>query len=244
MTPPTRAKVMYPALILAAEMLVVLAFYLITEDAGRGPVAWLNLAVCMVVLLVDTSVILLFSRPIPEFSAKIPSIAILWFLDAFYTAAALGIMLCSWQLAIEFRFQLLAQLAILLVACGVVLTSMHATEHAANVENEERGLFANLHTLRDGMKSLMAQMSRLPIPSALTEKMSRCAEDVRYMAPSKNERALELDSQLLRVIHETETCLTNQSLAQVSEGDLRDSIAKLLEELTFLIQQRKACGIE
>jgi hypothetical protein len=115
MTKQVSAKGMYPLLILAGELLVVAGFYLITESTGRAPVAWLNLAVCMLVFLIDTSGPLLFARSTTEFSVKIPSLGILWFLAVFYTAASLGVILAGWQWAIEFRFQLLAQLAILLV---------------------------------------------------------------------------------------------------------------------------------
>jgi hypothetical protein len=121
---------------------------------------------------------------------------------------------------------------------------MHATEHAGNVDDGERALFANIDALRDGMKSLAMRISRTPTLSAFIQKVSRCSEDVRYMTPSKNPRALELDSQLLQKIRETETFLINQSSGWASEDDLRSGVAKLLEELTSLLQQRKACGIE
>lgn len=244
MTRQVSAKGMYPLLILAGELLVVLGFYLITESTGRGQVAWLNLAVCMLVFLVDMSGPLLLARSTTEFSIKIPSIGILWFLDVFYTAASFGVILAGWQWAIGFRFQLLGHLAILFVVCGVVLTSMHATEHAGNVAGEERGPLANIDTLRDGVGSLAMQISRLPVLSALTKQVSRCSEDLRYMTPSTNARALDLESQLLQKIRETDGFLTNQSLASASEDDLRSGVAKLFEELAFLLQQRKACGIE
>lgn len=244
MTKQISAKGVYPLLILAGELLVVLGFYLITQSTGRGPVAWLNLAVCMLVFLVDASGPLLFARSTTGFSVKIPAIGILWFLDVFYTAVSLGVIIAGWQWAIDFRFQLLAHLAILFVVCCVVLTSVHAREHAGNVDNGERGLLANIDSLRDGIKSLAMQISRLPALSALTKQVSRCSDDVRYMTPSKNSRALELESQLLKKIRETEGFLTNRSFALTSEDDLRSGVAKLLEELTFLLQQRKACGIE
>lgn len=244
MTKQGSAKGLYPFLILAGEMLVVLGFYLITESTGRGPTAWLNLAVCMLAFFIDTAGPLFFPNSTTRFSQKIPAIAILWFIDVFYTVASLGVIFAGWQWAIEFRFQLLAQLAILLVVCGIVLTSMHATEHAGNVDERERGLLGNIDSLRDGMKSLVMQISRLPALSALAKEVSRCSEDVRYMTPSKNPRALELETRLLQTIRQTEAFLTNQSSDSGSQDDLRSAVAKRLEELTFLLQQRKACGLE
>jgi hypothetical protein len=244
MTKQGSAKGLYPFLILAGELLVVLGFYLITESTGRRPTAWLNLAVCMLAFFIDTAGPLFFPNSTTRFSKKIPAIAILWFIDVVYTAASLGVILAGWQWAIEFRFQLLAQLAILLAVCGIVLTSMHATEHAGNVDDRERGLLANIDSLRDGMKSLVMQISRLPALSALTKEIGRCSEDVRYMTPSTNVRALELESQLLQKIRQAEAFLTTQSSDSCSQDDLRSGVAKLLGELSFLLQQRKACDLE
>jgi len=235
MTAQTRAKRLYPLVILAAEMLMIGGFYLITEQTGRGPIAWLNLAVCMLVVLVNTIGPFLFSSGIAEFSAKIPALAILWFVDGLYTAAALGMMFSGWQWSIEFRVQLLAQLAILLGAGVGVLTSMHATEHAAQVNDEQRGHFGTLDSIREGMKILTASICGLPALSSLTGKASRCAEDARCMTPSWNPPALELESQLLLTIRETESQLLHQPL------DLA-AVTKLLEELVSLLKQRKACG--
>jgi hypothetical protein len=64
------------------------------------------------------------------------------------------------------------------------------------------------------------------------------------MTPSTNARALELESQLLQKIRQTEAFLTNQSSDGTSQDDLRGGAAKLLEEMTSLLQQRKSCGIE
>jgi hypothetical protein len=220
------------------------AWVLITESTGREPTAWLNLAVCMLAFFIDTAGPLFFPNSTTRFSQKIPAIAILWFIDVFYTVASLGVIIAGWQWGIQFRFQLLAQLAILLAACGIVLTSMHATEHAANVGERERGLLANIDSLRDGMKSLVMLISRLPALSALAEEVGRCSEDVRYMTPSKNALAVELESQLLETIRRTEAFLTNQSSDSGSQDDLRDGVAKRLEELTFLLHQRKTCSLE
>jgi len=244
MTKQLNAKGLYPFLILAGELLVLLGFYLITESTGRGPTAWLNLAVCMLALFIDTAGPLFFPNSTTRFTKKIPAIAILWFIDVFYTAASLGVILAGWQWAIEFRFQLLAQLAILLVVCGIVLTSMHATEHAGSVDDRERGLLANIDSLRDGMNSLVMQVSRQPGLSALTKVASRCSEDVRYMTPSTNARALELESQLLQKLRQAEAFLTTQSSDSCSQDDLRSGVAKLLGEMTFMLQQRKACDLE
>jgi uncharacterized membrane protein len=244
MTKQGSAKGLYPFLILAGELLVVLGFYLITASTRRGPTAWLNLAVCMLAFFIDTAGPLFFPNSTTRFSQKIPAIAILWFIDVFYTVASLCVIIAGWQWAIEFRFQLLAQLAILLVVCGIVLTSMHATEHAGNVDERERGLLSNIDSLRDAMKSLVMQISRVPDLSALAKEVSRCSDDVRYMTPSKNARALELESQLLQTIRQTEAFLTNQSSDSGGLDDLRTGVAKRLEELTFLLQQRKACGLE
>src|ERR1017187_5781726 len=120
MTKQGSAKGLYPFLILAGEMLVVLGFYLITESTGRGPTAWLNLAVCMLAFFIDTAGPLFFPHSTTRFSQQIPAIAILWFIDVFYMVVPLGVIFAGWQWAIEFRFQLLAQLAILLVVCGIV----------------------------------------------------------------------------------------------------------------------------
>ena len=55
------------------------------------------------------------------------------------------------------------------------------------------------------------------------------------MTPSRNPPAVELESQLLLTIRETETQLSHQP------PDLA-GVAKLLEELVSLLKQRKACG--
>jgi hypothetical protein len=243
MTKQVSAKGLYPLLILAGETLVVLGFFLITESTGRGPAAWLNLAVCMLAFFIDTAGPLFFPNSTTRFTRKIPAIAILWFIDVFYTAASLGVVLAGWQWAIEFRFQLLAQLAILLVACGIVLTSMYATEHAGKVDERERGLLANIDLLRDGMKSLGMQISRLPALSAVTKEVGRCSEDVRYLTPSTNARALDLESQLLQKISQAEAFLTTHS-DSCSQDDLQTGAARLVGDLTFLVQQRKACDLE
>jgi hypothetical protein len=243
MTKQVSAKRLYPLLILAGEMLVVLGFFLITESTGRGPAAWLNLAVCMLAFFIDTAGPLFFPNSTTRFTRKIPAIAILWFIDVFYTAASLGVILAGWQWAIEFRFQLLAQLAILLVACGIVLTSMYATEHAGKVDDRERGLLANIDLLRDGMKSLGMQISRLPALSAVTKEVGRCSEDVRYLTPSTNARALDLESQLLQKISQAEAFLTTYS-DSCSQDDFQTGAARLVGDLTFLVQQRKACDLE
>jgi hypothetical protein len=244
MTKHVSAKGLYPLLVLAGELLVVLGFYLITESTGRGPTAWLNLGVCMLVFFIVTAGPLFFPNSTTGFSQKIPAIAILWFIDVFYTAASLSVIVAGWRWAIEFRFQLLAQLAILLVVCGIVLASMHAKEHAGSVDERERGLLANIDSLRDGMKSLAMRVSSLPALSALMKEVSRCSADARYLTPSTNARALELESQLLQKLRQAEALLTAQPSDSCSQDDLRNGVAKLLEELTFLLQQRKACGVE
>jgi hypothetical protein len=244
MTKQGDAKGLYPLVILAGEGLVVLGFYFITETTGRGPVAWLNLAVCMLIFFLDASPPLLFARTAAEFSDRIPSIGILWLLRIFYTLASISVILAGWRWGVAFRFQLLVQLAIFLVAGVFVLAAMFAAEHAVDVKNEEGGLLANIDLLRNGMTSLAMQISRLPTLSALAKQANRCSDDARYMTPSRNPRAWELETQLLGKIRETEAFLNNQSSPGTSEDDLRGGAAKLLEEITFLLQDRKACSIE
>lgn len=242
MTKQGSAKGLYPFVILAGELLIVLGFYFITETTGRGPVAWLNLAVCMLMFFLDASPPLLFARSATEFSTRAPSIGILWLLRIFYTLASISAIFAGWHLAMAFRFQLLAQLAILLVGCVFVLAAMFATEHTGHVESEEGGLLANINALREGMTLLAMQISRLPTLSALAKQANRCSDDVRYMTPSKNACAWQLETQVLEKIRETEAFLTNHSSPGTSEDDLRRGAAKLLEEITFLLQDRKACG--
>ncbi|MDZ4801488.1 MAG: hypothetical protein SGI92_25295 [Bryobacteraceae bacterium] len=235
MTKQLLPRGIYPVWIVAAELLVLLGFYLVTEDGGRGPVAWLNLAVWLLIVLMDTSGVLFLAHTEGEFSTRIPSLGILWFLDLSYTAVSLAVMVWGAWWSIDFRFQLLAHLVVLLAAAGVLITAAQANEHAVGTAVREAQLLGGVDALRERLNALALRLSCTSPPTAASALAGRCRDDVRYMAPSGNRKAVDLESLIQCKMDEVETLL-------VSHGEDSSGLMKLLGELSFLIRQLKDQG--
>jgi len=235
-------KTWYPLLVIAGEALIVLAFHLITEMTGRGPVAWLNLAVCMLVFLVVAGFPLLIAISPGQFSPYVPAIGILWFLDIAYGLASGTIIWAGHSGRLDFRYQLLMHLGALLSVLAVIAAASHASEHSQAVAAREGGLLVDIDTMRGALRSLAQLASVLPPLEEAAKLLQLCAEDARYLAPSPNPAARQLEMQILQAADDIDRRIRNASLPGLDGTALRREVLERASEMQFLLRQRKSCG--
>lgn len=184
-------------LYVAGLALLVLAFVLLLPAPLRGPVGYLDLAVASVVYSLNFPLLTLVWTRRGSGESRFPMLAVRWWVTVLYSPAAIALGLFGAIYFFPFRFQLIAQLALLfLLGLGFAMAAVTGT-HVERVTQAEDGLKASLSELRATAGEVDDAFVMLgPEWHPQREILRRFREDLRFLSPHSGIREADLEAKL------------------------------------------------
>lgn len=155
----------------------------------------------------------------------------LFFLNVCAVASILiiiGGIVGEWQ----FKYQLMAQIAVLLVLCLGGFLTLHAGDKVAQVHQSEQRVMAGKASMRDAAAQLLnaAEMAG-GVDAAIIARLRQLSDDTRYLSPSANTQAMNLEDVFCQTADQTADLLVQPEGAQQA--------LQLIARLERTLQQRK-----
>jgi len=188
--------------------LIVTGFFLLIPEVDRNDVFWLNISVVSVVFLVNyINFFGLFGLHL-NFDSQVASLGIRWsFIRLYSIMAILAIVFC-WYYKVEFRYQSYIQLFVgfflLLTIFLAQLSSEKSSSVAIEQEDNRAGKTEILRLIQE-----FDRMFSSNTDSWQTEKQAidRLKENVRYLSPSNDKSARNLDKEIVVTLQKAYNCL-------------------------------------
>ncbi|MBP5771460.1 MAG: hypothetical protein J6W75_08890 [Bacteroidaceae bacterium] len=131
---------------------------------------------------------------------------------------------------IPFLFQLLGQLLLLFLLLMGRTSTLFSGEKVVQVYERERATMKGKDALKKFMADLMSDVSGAGLAPAQAERLSALQESVRYLTPSLESEALELDEKIRQTAADVRTMLndisSNSDRIEASIGRLEQLMAR------------------
>jgi hypothetical protein len=196
-------------------------------------VFWLNLSVFVLIFLINYIMNFnLFGWGV-DFKKKVSELGIRMVYIRWYTAFAIGVMAAGVPPLLPFRYQLLGQLFGLFTLLTGYIFAFYSSNKAIAVQEEQT-------KQRAGKEELLVAVNRFETlliddPARWKEelpKVARLKETVRYLSPTNNQTAIQLDSEIINTIQQAHLFAKNLDIQQVD-------VHRLLNKCEYLLKIRK-----
>ena len=213
--------------------LIFAGFFLFVQQEKRNDVFWLDLAtVCLVFLVSSLTELGLFGINF-DFEKQVGGLGIRLGYIRFYSFFALAIITIGYFAEVHFRYQLFFQLL-----AGFILLIGYFFSHLSS--GKAVSVQAEQNIERKGKDEILRALNQFEIlfsgNSAKWEgekqKVNFLKEDVRYLSPSNNQFAKDIDSEIASMIHEAYAIARNKN-----EGGVE--VSSLLNKCEVLLKLRK-----
>lgn len=222
------------------QALIIAGFLLF---CGKTPtnILWLDITVTSVVFWLLATTFGL--RPIDmadRSQRQVGGLGLRWYTTIMYSVLAIGLMafcgiyaLCG-NGYIAFKWQLMGQLGLLFLFLLGMLSSMHAAQKTGEVFRQEHRALRGKEEIQYTFSDLSYRADSNPeIPSWVRQALSQLTEEVRYLTPSSNFHAIELDDSIFEIANRLRGALTGPYEMN------RQEIEQLLPELQRNFSRRK-----
>lgn len=197
-------------LLIVGLVLISEGFFVFVSEEKRNEVFWLNLiAVCFIFLVTSLTELSLFGFNF-DFEKGIAGLGIRLIYIRFYSVVAIGTIIVGYFAEIKFNYQLFFQLlAAFILFVGYFfsnLSSIKAISVKAEQDYQRKG--------KDEILRVIGQFEILITTNstkfwAEKQKIENLKETVRYLSPSNNQTAIDLDSEIVATIKQAHTIAKN-----------------------------------
>ena len=150
-----------------------------------------------------------------------------------YAGVAIVIMAVGMIWELSFTWQLLLQLGALLILIIGRVATLHSGEKVEAVYHQEQVLRGGKQQLKAAAESMMDAIVRSSeLSPVLVSRIRQMAEDVRYVSPSTDAEALNLELQFTRLSSDLEVVLRQSP-------QNNDQIAETVGQLEYILAKRK-----
>ncbi|MBM4190942.1 MAG: hypothetical protein FJ200_01910 [Gemmatimonadetes bacterium] len=175
-----------PFLVGGTAVLSALLWVLMQQDlASWPPQTWLQLAVGLVLVVVNGATFTLMGRPTAVIARRAASLGLSLVSDGVYTVVALGGLIAAARLQWSFESSLLFQAAALGVLLLWLLVGRQVDVHAVAVQRTEARGFAEVDALRAQVRRLHRDVREaLHRDEDLVRRWDRVVDDIAFLYPT------------------------------------------------------------
>ena len=124
-----------------------------------------------------------------------------------------------------FKYQIMAQLAVLLLIVVGRIATLHSGEKVQHIYEKEQIVMSGKSSLKNVMEDFMEYLAcTKEIDSELIQKLNAINESMRFISPSARNEACELDAQFCQSIEDLKVLMRNPS---INETNIVDEVAHL-----------------
>lgn len=150
-----------------------------------------------------------------------------------YAGVAIVIMAVGMIWELSFTWQLLLQLGALLILIIGRVATLHSGEKVEAVYHQEQVLRGGKQQLKAAAESMMDAIARSSeLSPVLVSRITQLTEDIRYMTPSTNHEALNLELQFTRLSDDLKVMLRQSP-------QNNDQITETVSQLEYILTKRK-----
>ena len=150
-----------------------------------------------------------------------------------YAVVAIVIMVVGMIWELSFTWQILLQLGALLILIIGRVATLHSGEKVEAVYEKEQVLKGGKQQLKAAAESMMDAIARSSeLSPVLVSRITQLTEDIRYITPSTNNEALNLELQFTRLSSDLEVVLRQSP-------QNNDQIAETVGQLEYILAKRK-----
>jgi hypothetical protein len=213
--------------------LIFTGFFLLVPQDKRTDVFWLNLAtVCIVFLVLSLTELGLFGINF-DFEKQIGGLGIRLLFIRIYSFFAIILIIVGYFAEVHFRYQLFFQLlATFLILIGFFFS--HLSSNSVVAVKDEQDLW------RKGKDEILNALNQFEILFTIDstkwlgekQKINILKENVRYLSPTNNQAAADIDSEIISTIQKAYTTASNNN----GSGE---EVFSLLNRCEALLKLRK-----
>lgn len=222
-------------LFLLGAGIIALAFYLTNHEnelTGIDKFMWVSISVLYLFFFLPFffSVI-----NIGNFSAKIPSMTMVWIGIFLYIPASVAVILALKHSVIALNTALVIQAVLVFLFFIDIYFAYFANSHIQAVAVEESGKLQYVTEMKNKALLLVVKAGALTgAYEQILEKIKKVAEDIRYFSPVDRGKSMETDLKIINSIEDL-----SQLCDVVSGGGHPDSFDAEIQKLEILIKERK-----
>lgn len=150
-----------------------------------------------------------------------------------YAGVAIVIMAVGMIWELSFTWQILLQLGALLILIIGRVATLHSGEKVEAVYEKEQVLRGGKQQLKAAAESMMDAIARSSeLSPVLVSRITQLTEDIRYITPSTNNEALNLELQFTRLSDDLKVMLRQSP-------QNNDQIAETVGQLEYILAKRK-----
>lgn len=216
--------------LIAGLALIFTGFFLFVPQEKRNDVFWLELAtVCLVFLVSSLTELGLFGINF-DFEKQVGGLGIRLVYIRFYSIIAIAIITIGYIAEVQFRYQLFFQLlAAFILLIGYFfsyLSSGKAVSVQAEQDLERKGKDEILRALNQFEILFTGDSTKW---AGEKQKIDFLKEDVRYLSPTNNQSAADIDSEIASTIQKAYAIARNKNEGGVEVFSLLNKCEELLK---------------
>jgi hypothetical protein len=172
---------------------------------------------------------------IGNFSAKIPSLSLVWFGISVYIPASVAVIVLLKTALISFDTALIIQAVLVFLFALDIYFGYFANSHVQDVAREEAGLLQHLVQIKAKAASLVLAADRLPAEYEQTRNtLKKSLDDIRYITPVQNNAGTDGEIKIISALDSIKLlCET------IAEGARPSSFETEINKLQVLVKERK-----
>ena len=216
----------------AGLMLIAAGFFIFIPVENHSNVFWLDLLIVCTLYIFNTFIYSGIFVSIEVFNKKIAGFGIrVFFIPTLNLIAIIG-MIIAWHKHIEFKYQLFFQLLLLFAFFSLFLISRYANQHIVDIQLGENEVRSGIENLRSAVQLLEISVGSHPDVDFPKNQLDNLIEKIRYLSPSNNTTAKNLEEQIIVQIGQLKGILDQQTPEQ-------NKITELLRSCDNLVSNRK-----
>lgn len=214
--------------------LICALFFVSFKDIFSEDIFWLDLAVSVGVytLFMFNAGRLFMSSE--DMNSQWGGIGIRWFFMWMYSTLAVIAMVIMYFTDLAFSVQILVQAALLLLLLFGFFFSMLANKQVASVSRQHQREASGLNNMRELVSRFEIHISSKNPDKTVVKLLDEIKDNIRYLSPSQDGIALDLESQFIVELSEIMT-----SIARGDKTLDTDEVLNKLDSCNTILKQRK-----